>query len=92
MAAHLARIERINPRLNAIVALLDGDADAVFLTLRAFSVATLLGPLLERHRDQLKPEAIWKIEQGPRRASAESGGTAARTGAACPTRCRRSTA
>ncbi|MCX5738874.1 MAG: amidase family protein, partial [Proteobacteria bacterium] len=26
MAAHLARIERINPRLNAIVALLDGDA------------------------------------------------------------------
>jgi len=40
------------------------DADAVFLTLRAFSVATLLGPLLERHRAELKPEAIWNIEQG----------------------------
>jgi len=39
-------------------------ADAVFLTLRAFSVATLLGPLLASHRDQLKPEAIWNIEQG----------------------------
>ncbi len=39
-------------------------ADAVFLTLRAFSLATLLGPLLERHRHQLKPEAIWNIEQG----------------------------
>jgi len=39
-------------------------ADEVFLTLRAFSVATLLGPLLERQRDLLKPEAIWNIEQG----------------------------
>jgi hypothetical protein len=29
-------LERIDPRLNAIVALLDGDADAMFLTLRAF--------------------------------------------------------
>lgn len=39
-------------------------ADDVFQTLRAFSVATLLGPLLERFRDQLKPEAIWNIEKG----------------------------
>ena len=39
-------------------------ADDVFQTLRAFSVATLLGPLLERFRAQLKPEAIWNIEKG----------------------------
>jgi amidase len=39
-------------------------ADEIFLTLRAFTVATLLGPLLERFRDQLKPEAIWNIEAG----------------------------
>jgi amidase len=39
-------------------------ADEIFLVLRAFTVATLLGPLLERHRALLKPEAIWNIEQG----------------------------
>ena len=25
------------------------------------------GPLLERHRDRLKPEVVWNIERGPRR-------------------------
>ena len=40
------------------------DAEEIFGTLRAFSVATLLGPLLERHRALLKPEAIWNIEKG----------------------------
>ncbi len=40
------------------------DADEIFGTLRAFSVATLLGPLLLRHRSLLKPEAIWNIEKG----------------------------
>jgi amidase len=39
-------------------------ADVVFTTLRAFSLATLLGPLLERHRTLMKPEAIWNVEQG----------------------------
>jgi len=39
-------------------------ADAIFLTLRAFALATQLGPLLERHRARMKPEAIWNIEQG----------------------------
>jgi amidase len=39
-------------------------ADEVFLTIRAFRTAATLGPLLEAHRDQLKPEAIWEIERG----------------------------
>ena len=49
-------VEEVQPDLRG--------ADEVFLTLRAFSVAALLGALLESHRDQLKPEAIWNIEQG----------------------------
>ncbi|RIL08105.1 MAG: amidase [Proteobacteria bacterium] len=40
------------------------DADAIFLALRAFTVATLLGPLLASHRELMKPEAIWNVEQG----------------------------
>lgn len=39
-------------------------ADAIFTTLRAFSLATLLGPLLEGHRALLAPKAIWNVEQG----------------------------
>lgn len=40
------------------------DADAIFLTLRAYTVATLLGPLLPTQRHLMKPEAIWNVEQG----------------------------
>ena len=40
------------------------DADEVFLTLRAWSYWHTLGPLLERHRDRMKPEAVWQIEAG----------------------------
>jgi len=39
-------------------------ADEVFLTVRAWRTASLHGPLLETHRDQLKPEAITEIEAG----------------------------
>jgi amidase len=39
-------------------------ADEAFLTVRAWRTACLLGPLLEAHRDQLKPEAIAEIEAG----------------------------
>jgi amidase len=39
-------------------------ADGVFLTIRAYMLATLLGPLLEHHRERIKPEAIWNAEQG----------------------------
>jgi amidase len=39
-------------------------ADEVFLTLRAWNYYHTLGPLLDKHRDQMKPEAVWQIEQG----------------------------
>jgi amidase len=39
-------------------------ADEAFLTIRAWRTAYLHGPLLETHRDLLKPEAIAEIEAG----------------------------
>jgi amidase len=39
-------------------------ADEIFLTIRAFRTAAMLGPLVPRYRDQLKPEALWEIERG----------------------------
>ena len=41
-----------------------GDVDSIFLTIRAWRTAAVLGPLLRSHRDQLKPEAIKEIEAG----------------------------
>ena len=38
--------------------------DAVFLTLRAWRSAAVLGPLLANHRHEMKPEAIGEIEAG----------------------------
>jgi amidase len=35
-----------------------------FQTLRAARFAATMGPLLDSHRDQLKPEVIWNIEAG----------------------------
>lgn len=35
-----------------------------FQVLRAVSYAVSNGPLLEKHRDRLKPEVIWNIEKG----------------------------
>jgi amidase len=40
------------------------DADEVFLTIRQWRTWIMLGPLLENHRSELKPEAIWEIEAG----------------------------
>jgi amidase len=40
------------------------DADSIFLTIRAWRNAAVLGPLLREHRDELKPEAIGEIERG----------------------------
>ncbi|MBR9651991.1 amidase [Thalassovita aquimarina] len=37
---------------------------SAWITLRSWAVAAKLGPLLETHRDELKPEAIWEIELG----------------------------
>ena len=39
-------------------------ADEVFLTLRAWNYWHTLGPLLDQHRDKMKPEAVWQIESG----------------------------
>jgi len=40
------------------------DADSIFLTLRAFRSAAVHGPLLDRFREWMKPEAIAEIESG----------------------------
>ena len=40
------------------------DADSIFLTIRAWRNAAVLGPLLGEHRDALKAEAIGEIERG----------------------------
>ena len=39
-------------------------ADEAFLTLRAWNYWHTLGPLLDQHRDKMKPEAVWQIESG----------------------------
>lgn len=39
-------------------------AHKTFETLRAWQLEYSLGQLLDNHRDQLKPDAIWNIEQG----------------------------
>ena len=38
--------------------------DSLFLTIRAWRTAAVLGPLLSAHRHQMKPEAIAEIEAG----------------------------
>lgn len=40
------------------------DVQMIFQTFRAMGMATARAELLERHRDLLKPEVIWNIEQG----------------------------
>jgi amidase len=46
-------------------------ADEVFLTIRQWKSWVMFGPLLEKHRDRIKPEAIWEIESGAALTSAE---------------------
>ncbi len=41
-------------------------ADRVFLAVRMWRSWSVLGPLLEKHRDLMKPEAVWEIESGAR--------------------------
>jgi amidase len=48
-----------------------GDADDILLTIRRWRSWITLGPLLDRHRDQLKPEALQEIEAGSLITSAE---------------------
>ena len=36
----------------------------MFVTIRQWKAWVMLGPVLKRHREQMKPEAIWEIERG----------------------------
>ena len=40
------------------------DAEETFQTLRAAEFVGSYLPILDAHRDQLKPEIIWNIEKG----------------------------
>jgi amidase len=57
------------------------DADTVFLVIRMWRTWNILGPLLEKHREQLKPEAVWEIESGARLTVAEISDAMVRHGA-----------
>jgi amidase len=41
------------------------EAHECFQVQRALAFATAMKPLLDTHRDKLKPEVIWNIEKGP---------------------------
>lgn len=40
------------------------EADRVFANTRALEFAGALGPVVEQHRDLVKPEVIWNVEKG----------------------------
>ncbi len=63
LAAQRATFERLGCIVEEAVPDLDG-ADEAFLTLRAWRNFNTLGPLLEKHRAEMKPEAIGEIEAG----------------------------
>jgi len=48
-----------------------GGADKIFLDIRMWMSWNALGPLLEKHREQMKPEAVWQIELGARFTGAD---------------------
>jgi amidase len=56
LAAQGCEVEEASPDLARAV--------EVFTVLRAASFVTSRAPLLERHRDKLKPEIVWNIERG----------------------------
>jgi amidase len=47
------------------------DADSIFLTMRGFRTAAVLGPLLATDRNRLKPEAVEELESGLALTSAD---------------------
>ena len=49
------------------------DADEVFRTLRAWQLELGYGPLLDAHRDRMKPDAVWNIEVGRRLSGPDIG-------------------
>ncbi len=46
-------------------------ANQIFLDIRSWMSWNVLGPLLEKHRDQMKPEAVWQIEAGARHSGSD---------------------
>jgi amidase len=55
-------------------------ADEIFLTIRAWNYFHMLGPLLEKHRSEMKPEAVWQIEQGSELSGVDIANAMARHG------------
>ena len=55
-------------------------ADEIFLTIRAWYYWHTLGPLLEKHRRQMKAEAVWQIELGGRLSGGDIANAMARQG------------
>ena len=55
-------------------------AEEVFLTLRAWNYWHTLGPLLDHHRHEMKPEAVWQIELGKSLSGADVANAMARHG------------
>ena len=53
-------------------------ADEAFLTLRACLLASQRGQLLSEHRDLIKPEAVWNIEEGFKLSAVDVGRAMAR--------------
>ena len=47
------------------------DASEVYRVLRAHSFVTTYGGVVEAHRDQVRPEMIWNVEQGMKLTSGE---------------------
>jgi len=55
-------------------------ADEIFLIIRAWYYWHTLGPLLEKHRRQMKAEAVWQIELGGRLSGGDIANAMARQG------------
>jgi amidase len=49
------------------------DADEIFLDLRAFVVGNSRRDVVLEHREQVKPEAIWNVEQGLKMSAIDVG-------------------
>jgi len=55
-------------------------ADEIFLTIRAWNYWHTLGGLLEKHRGEMKPEAVWQIESGSKLSGSDVAHAMARQG------------
>ncbi len=65
-----ATFEQLGCRVEEACPDLSG-ANEIFLTIRTWMNWNINGPLLKEHRHEMKPEAIWDIEQGARYTGAD---------------------